>query len=54
MIMAEVTGLHVPRWIANGEFAVQPYIVMEHIDGPTLQADGRLMQSAWALSPVGS
>jgi non-specific serine/threonine protein kinase/protein-serine/threonine kinase len=36
MIMAEVTGLHVPRWIANGEFAVQPYIVMEYIDGPTL------------------
>ncbi len=29
MIMAEVNGLHVPRWIANGEFAVQPYIVME-------------------------
>ena len=36
MIMADVTGLHVPRWIANGEFAVQPYIVMEYIDGPTL------------------
>jgi eukaryotic-like serine/threonine-protein kinase len=36
MIMAEVNGPHVPRWIANGEFAVQPYIVMEFIDGPTL------------------
>src|SRR4029453_4863803 len=36
MIMVDVTGLHVPRWIANGEFAVQPYIVMEYIDGPTL------------------
>jgi non-specific serine/threonine protein kinase/protein-serine/threonine kinase len=36
MIMAEVKGLHVPRWVANGEFAVQPYIVMEFIDGPTL------------------
>ena len=36
MIMAEVNGLHVPRWIANGEFAVQPYIVMEYIAGPTL------------------
>lgn len=36
MIMAEVTGPHVPRWIANGEFAVQPHIVMEYIDGPTL------------------
>src|SRR4029434_9787801 len=36
MIMAEVRGPHVPRWVANGDFAVQPYIVMEYIDGPTL------------------
>jgi eukaryotic-like serine/threonine-protein kinase len=36
MIMAEVKGPHVPRWVANGAFAVQPYIVMEYIDGPTL------------------
>ena len=36
MIMAELTGPHVPRWIANGDFAVLPYIVMEYITGPTL------------------
>ncbi len=36
MIMAELTGPHVPRWVANGDFAVQPYIVMEHVAGPTL------------------
>ncbi len=36
MIMAELKGPHVPRWVANGDFAVQPYIVMEHITGPTL------------------
>ena len=36
MIMAELRGPHVPRWVANGDFAVQPYIVMEYIDGPTL------------------
>src|SRR6266540_3979602 len=36
MIMAEVRGPHVPRWVANGDFAVQPYIVMEYVDGPTL------------------
>ena len=36
MIIAEVNGPHVPRWVANGEFAVQPYIVMEYIEGPTL------------------
>jgi serine/threonine protein kinase len=36
MIMAELKGPHVPRWVSNGDFAVQPYIVMEHIGGPTL------------------
>ena len=36
MIMAELKGPHVPRWVANGDFAVQPYIVMERIEGPTL------------------
>src|SRR5215207_3427644 len=36
MIMAELVGQHVPRFVANGDFAVQPYIVMEHIAGPTL------------------
>jgi serine/threonine protein kinase len=36
MIMAEIRGPHVPRWLANGEFAVQPYIVMEYVDGPSL------------------
>lgn len=36
MIMAELSGPHVPRFYANGDFAVQPYIVMELLDGPTL------------------
>jgi non-specific serine/threonine protein kinase len=36
MIMAELAGPHVPRWITNGDFAVQPYIVMEYVPGPTL------------------
>jgi len=36
MIMAELTGPHVPRWIANGEFTVQPYIAMEYVDGAPL------------------
>ena len=31
MIMAELKGPHVPRWIANGDYAVQPYIVMEYV-----------------------
>jgi eukaryotic-like serine/threonine-protein kinase len=36
MIMAEIKGPHVPRWVANGDFSVQPYIVMEYLSGPTL------------------
>jgi nucleotide-binding universal stress UspA family protein len=36
MIMAELAGPHVPRWIANGDFTAQPYIVMEYVPGPTL------------------
>lgn len=36
MIMPRLQGPHVPRFIANGQFSVQPYIVMERIPGPTL------------------
>src|ERR1700757_1430200 len=36
MILPRLSGPHVPAFIAAGDFAVQPYIVMEHIDGPTL------------------
>jgi serine/threonine protein kinase len=36
MIMPRLKGPHVPRHVANGDFAVQPYIVMERIPGDTL------------------
>ena len=36
MILPRLTGLHVPKFFAAGDFAVQPYIVMEAIPGPTL------------------
>jgi serine/threonine protein kinase len=36
MIMPRLQGLHVPRFIANGQLSLQPYIVMERIPGPTL------------------
>ncbi|MGB9142179.1 MAG: serine/threonine-protein kinase, partial [Aestuariivirga sp.] len=36
MIMPRLKGPHVPRFIAHGEFGVQPYIVMERLAGPTL------------------
>lgn len=37
MIMPALTGPHVPRFIAKGDFTGQPYIVMEHIAGPSLR-----------------
>jgi hypothetical protein len=39
MIMAELTGPHVPRWFANGDLTVQPYIVMEQLQGRTLGSE---------------
>ena len=36
MIMPRLSGIHVPKFIATGSFAAQPYLVMEAIAGPTL------------------
>src|SRR5450631_2445681 len=36
MILPRLSGVHVPKFVAAGDFAVQPYIVMEHIQGPSL------------------
>ncbi len=36
MILPRLTGPHVPRFVAAGDFSVQPYIVMEQIEGDTL------------------
>lgn len=36
MILPKLAGPHVPRFVANGDFAAQPYIVMERIEGTTL------------------
>jgi len=37
MIMPMLAGPHVPKFIAKGDFTRQPYIVMEHIPGPSLR-----------------
>jgi nucleotide-binding universal stress UspA family protein len=50
MIMAELTGQHVPRFVANGDFAVQPYIVMEYIAGPTLQQNLNMLVERIAVA----
>ncbi len=36
MIMARIAGLHVPQFVAAGDFAVHPYIVMERLAGKSL------------------
>jgi len=36
MILPRLNGPHVPKFIAIGDLAVQPYVVMERIDGSTL------------------
>jgi serine/threonine protein kinase len=36
MILPKLSGSHVPQFIANGDFAAQPYIVMERISGSSL------------------
>jgi serine/threonine protein kinase len=36
MIMPRLKGPHVPRFIASGDFSVQPFIVMERIEGESL------------------
>lgn len=38
MILPQLSGMHVPRFVAAGDFAVQPYIVMEFIAGQALRA----------------
>jgi eukaryotic-like serine/threonine-protein kinase len=36
MILPRLSGVHVPKFVAAGDFATQPYIVMERISGATL------------------
>ncbi len=38
MIMPKLTGIHVPHFVASGDFTGQPYIVMEEIAGKSLRA----------------
>ena len=37
MILPMLKGVHVPRFIAKGDFTTRPYIVMEHIAGDSLR-----------------
>ncbi len=46
MIMPRLKGPHVPRHVANGDFAVQPYIVMERIAGRDAAAAAQVAAAA--------
>jgi len=37
MVMPLLTGVHAPRFVAGGDFTLQPYLVMEFIEGPSLR-----------------
>lgn len=37
MLMPQLSGPHVPRYVARGDWTRQAFIVMEHIPGPTLR-----------------
>jgi non-specific serine/threonine protein kinase len=47
MILPRLSGPHVPRFVAAGEFEVQPYLVMERIPGESLKARLPELPLAW-------
>jgi serine/threonine protein kinase len=49
-LMQVLTGRHVPRFVAAGDLGRVPYIVMEHVDGQTL--DHWLPQPGEAREPL--
>lgn len=54
MILPRLSGPHVPRFIAQGDFEVQPYLVMERIPGPSLLPMLERLPLAWeALAALG-
>lgn len=48
MILPRISGIHVPAFVAAGDFAVQPYIVMEQVAGKTLLARLRDLPLAYS------
>ena len=50
MILPTLHGPHVPRYVARGDLTEPPYIVMEHITGPTLRP--RLQEAPLAIDEV--
>lgn len=55
-IMQDLSGVHVPRFVAAGDLEHMPYLVMEHVPGQTLQdwLDAPQLPSVEALASLGS
>ncbi len=47
MIMPKLSGVHVPKFIASGDFTDQPFLVMEHLPGKSLD----VLMNEGPLSP---
>ena len=55
MILPRLAGLHVPKFIAAGDFMVQPYIVMEQVPGdPLLKCLKRLPMPYDEVAAIGA
>lgn len=48
MILPRISGRHVPAFVAQGDFSVQPYLVMERIPGPSLLPRLTELPLSWA------
>nr|MBP7618149.1 serine/threonine protein kinase [Geothrix sp.] len=48
MILPRLSGPHVPRYVSQGDFGVQPYLVMERIPGPSLLPTLLQLPLPWA------
>jgi len=55
MILPRLSGPHVPRFLAQGEFEGHPYLVMERIPGPSLLPTLERLPLPWAeVAKLGS
>ncbi len=48
MILPRLSGPHVPRYVAQGDFSIQPYLVMERIPGTSLLPTLTRLPRPWA------
>ncbi len=55
MVLPRLTGPHVPRFVAAGDFTEHPYLVLEHIPGPSLHDEiATVMFSAERVARIGA